>query len=58
MELISAPGSSRPPSSLASAAYDRIEARATAFMAQRRGYRATFFNYRRKLLGRPVKTVQ
>jgi hypothetical protein len=43
---------------LASAAYDSIEARAAAFVAQRGGCRATFFNYRRKLLGGPVEAVQ
>jgi hypothetical protein len=34
---------------LASAAYDSMEARAQAFVAQGGGCRATFFNYRRKL---------
>jgi hypothetical protein len=36
---------------LASAAYDSIEARAQAFVAQGGGCRATFYNYRRKLSG-------
>ena len=37
---------------LASTAYDSIEAKAGAFVAQGGGCRATFFNYRRRIRGR------
>jgi hypothetical protein len=43
---------------LASNAYDSIEARSKAFVEQGGGCRATFFNYRGKLLGRPLKAEQ
>jgi hypothetical protein len=42
---------------LASDAYDRVEARAQAFVARGGGCRATFFNYRR-LLGGSVQAIQ
>jgi hypothetical protein len=43
---------------LASPTYDGTEARVNAFVEQGGGCRATFFNYRRKLLGGLVKAVQ
>jgi hypothetical protein len=42
---------------LASTSYDSTKARAEAFVAQGGGCRATFFNYRRRLIESPTKSV-